>query len=479
MKEKLKKIYSHSLAILKEVGILLRHEEILKILKENGVKIEDKTAFFSPDQIETWVSKAPQIFTFKARNPIYDAVIGGSHRQFASGYGCPRVYEMDGTSRESTLKDYVRFAQLVHQSPYFNINGGILAQPCDVPANLSHLIMVYSALQASDKCLMGLPGNQEQMTQLMEMAAIVFGGKKQLAKHPRILTMISTLSPLQMDNMALSSILVSARLNQPLIMSPAPGAGTTGPIDMAGNLAMATAEALAGIAVAQVIRPGTPVLFGIHCFGADLRTCNIAIGSPAYSLQAKYTAALARMLNLPSRCGGATTDALCASPQSGYESMFSLVNACQNGSNLIVHSSGVLDSFAAISYEKFIMDQEMLDMVQYYFNDLEVTDDSLNLDLIKDVGPGGQFLTHMDTLKKCRTHSWNPLVGVRGNISPKKALEKYYENIKAKMKDMFAAYKKPEIDPDIHKDLDEYMIQQGVPEEILDSVQNFITFKGE
>ncbi len=479
MKERIQKIYTHGVKILEEVGIKLNHPEILALLKENNVRVEGDIAFFTRDLVESWISKAPESFTLHARNPVYDSLIGGTQSNFISSYGCPTVYGLDGTSRPSQLTDYIRFAKLIHQCDHFSINGGIIAQPCDVSADLSHLIMVYAAAKVSDKCLMGIPCSEFQMNQIMDMAAILFGGKEALIQTPRILTMISTTSPLQLDEMALGALLVSARYNQPLIISPGPAAGTTGPIDLAGNMALATAEALAAIVIAQMVRPGVPVIFGLQCFGANLKTANIAIGSPAYALQAKHTAALARMLKLPSRCGGTTTDALCVSPQSGYEGMLSMLTACQNSVNLIVHSAGVLDSFAAISYEKFIMDLEIMDMVQYYLNDFEVSDDTLNMALIKEVGHGGQFLTSMDTMKKCRSHSWIPSIGVRGNVSREKALDRYYKNIADKLTQMTAAYQMPGLDPDILEQLDNYMGAQGVSPQILASIDRLIPHHSE
>jgi len=474
MRDKLVKIYTHAMNILDTVGIRLKHHGIRELVKRNGVRVENETAFFTREQIEAEIEKAPESFTLQARNPLHNTVIGGGQSNFTAGYGCPTIYEINGTSRDARLKDYIQFAKLIHQYGHFSINGGILAQPNDVPPELSHLIMVYSAIKTSDKCLMGIPGNETQMDQIMDIAAIVFGGKEKLKKTPRILTLISTISPLMMDEMALSSIQVSAHYNQPIIISPAPTAGTTGPIDLAANLALATAEALAGITIAQMIRPGLPVIFGLQCNIANLSTGNISIGSPAYALQAKYAAALARMLKLPCRCGGATTDSLCVSPQSGYESMLSLLTACENRVDLLVHSAGILDNFAAMSYEKFIMDMEIIDMVTYYLADVEVSEKTLNLDLFKTVGPGGQFLTTTDTMKKCRTHSWTPPIGVRGNISRKKELDTYYKNINDTLKQMLASYRQPDIDPDTQTDLDDFMIHTGVPNQILSSVNDLI-----
>jgi len=474
MKEKVLNIYIQGMNILNQVGIKLKHPEILNLVKKNNVTVDGETAFFTREQIESWISKAPESFTLHARNPLHDSVIGGNQTNFIPGYGCPTIYEVNGTSRNALLKDYIQISKLVHQCDHFSINGGILAQPNDVPAELSHLVMVYSALQTSDKCLMGLPGNQVQINQIMDMAAIMFGGRKELEKAPRILTLINTISPLLIDEMALNSIKVCAQYNQPMIITPSPAAGTTGPIDLAANMALATAEALAAIAIAQMIRPGVPMIFGVQGNMANLKTGGISIGSPGYALQGKYTAALAKMLSLPSRCGGATTDSLCVSPQSGYESMFSMLTACQNNVNLIMHSAGILDSFAAISYEKFIMDIEMLDMVKFYFNDFEANDTTMNMDLIRKVGPGGQFLTSGDTMEKCRSHSWNPRVGVRGYVSPEKALEIYYKNIDNALNQMLISYTKPEFDADIKTELDAFMMDQGVSSQILSLVNDLI-----
>ncbi len=474
MEDKVKKIYHHSIKILEQVGIRLKHPEIRSILMSKGIRMDHETAFFPQEQIEDWVKKAPQTFILEARNPVHNAVIGGRARQFVCGYGCSAIYEPDGRSRNATLRDYIRFAKLVHQSDHFSINGGILAQPMDIPPDLSHLVMVYAAMLVSDKCLMGIPGNETRVTQLLDLVGIFFKSRENLRQKPRLLTLVNTISPLLMDETALSTIMMCARYNQPLIISPASTAGTTGPVDLAGNLALSTAEALAGVVIAQMTSPGTPVVFGLQCNAADLRTGDIFTGSPAFALQTKYTAALARMLNLPSRSGGATTDASCVSPQSGYESMFSMITACLNGVNLMVHSAGILNSYAAVSYEKFILDLEILDMVKFYLEDITVTDETLNLSLIKEVGPGGQFLTSRDTLKKCRSHSWVPRVGVRGRTGNTSSSDPYFQNIRNELDRMLAAYERPYMAPEMEKLMDDVMLRQGVPAAILDRVKTLI-----
>jgi trimethylamine--corrinoid protein Co-methyltransferase len=462
MQAKLNAIHNQALRILATIGIRLHHPDLLRQLRRRGVSVDHGSAFFTPDQIMDAIGSAPASFTLHARNPLYDMVIGGDRVHCAPAYGCAAIGEADGTRRNALMADYVRLAKLVHQCPHFNVNGGILAQPTDVPADQSHLLMVYAALLSSDKCLMGVPGKGFQMQALMDLGALAFGGREAFAARPHLLTLINTISPLQIDEMALDTMLIAAGHNQPLIISPSPAAGTTGPIDLAANISLATAEALAAIAIVQMMRPGTPVIFGLQCLGADLKRGGISIGSPAYTLQAKYSAALARMYRLPSRCGGTLTDAPNLSPQSGYESMLNMLATYQNRVNFIVHSAGILDSYAAISFEKFIMDLEIIDMVRYYCADLDVNPATLNLELIRRVGPGGLFLTTGDTLHKCRSHSWNPVIGLRGHTGGGLPAEQFLQRIAGRQQAMLDSYAPPPMDRALLADLDACLVRQGV-----------------
>jgi trimethylamine---corrinoid protein Co-methyltransferase len=219
--------------------------------------------------------------------------------------------------------------------------------------------------------------------------------------------------------------------------------------------------------MAQAMNPGTPVIFGIQCYGTDMKSGNISIGSPAYALQARYCAALARYYQLPSRAGGAVNDARSLSAQAGYESMLSMFTSLQNRVSLIVHSAGILDSFAAISFEKFIMDMEIIQMSRFYLDDMTVDDNTLNFDLVQSVGPGGLFLTTMDTMKKCRTHTWNPKVALRGHLTGLSPHEKLIRNIQGIKEQMLAEYRPPVIDPDVRSSMEAFMRSKGVDPDAL------------
>ncbi len=470
MADKLQRIHETALKILQGVGIQVFHPEVIGLLQQKGVKVSGNTVFFDPTRIMEWVQKAPCQFTLHAGNSDYTVTIGGDRVECAPGYGSPMIIHMDGTFRKAALHDYIRFAKLVHGCGLFRINGGVLVVPCDIPPDHAHLAMMAAALTLSDKCLMGVAGAGRIPEQVMELVAIAFGGRDALAAKPRVLTMISPISPLQLDRANLNAMRVAARYRQPLIVSPCPAAGMTGPIQLAGNLAMATAEALATIAISQMIQEGLPVIFGLQNHGADLKTGSTSFGSPAHALQIKYGARLARFYNLPSRGGGAVNDAKAVSVQSGYESMMSMLTTYENRVNLIVHAAGILDSFLGMSYEQFMVDIDIIRMIQFYADDIAVDDETLSFDVIQSVGPGGQFLTAPDTLTKCRTHSWNPDIGLRGFLAGELPQERLLKNINDTMQQLLQNYQKPAMDPRVLKQMADYLSRAGMDESVIRSI---------
>ena len=463
MEDFILKIHANAVRILAEIGIRLLHPEVLDLLRRHGIRVSGNRCFFTEAELMHWVGKAPPTFTLYARNPRHNMVIGGERTHCAPGYGSPTIISFDGSRRQALLKDYLTFAKLVQQSPQFDINGGILAQPNDVAPDTSHLVMLYAAIIASDKCLLGIPGHAREIQAAMSLLASFFGGMEEFTATPRVLIMISTISPLVIDKMALDSVLACSRYNQPMIISPAPAAGTTGPIDLAGNISLATAEALACIAIAQMAREGVPVIFGLQAYGADLRTGDISIGSPAYALQASYCARLARHYNLPSRAGGATTDAPAVTVQSGYESMLAVSTGFENRINLMMHSAGILDRFAGMSYAQFIVDLELIRMVQFYRNGISVvSEDDLSFDVIRAAGPGGQFLTQVETLRKCRSHSWLPsFSGTKYAEGAHSPADRLIAGIRKQMDQLLAGYKTPDIDQSALQEVERFLTQEA------------------
>ena len=460
--ENIEKLDRMARRILAEIGIRILSQPYLDLLAKKKVTIKGDRVLFFPDQVDGYLALAPACFTLHGIDAAHDVILGDGTSHITAGYGCASVMDPDGNIRNAIFQDHVDLVKLVHASDLFHINGGILAQPSDVAPDVSHLAMIYAALKYSDKCIFGIPGRRQHMEDIMALAAIRTGQGDEFAETPRILTMISPVSPLQVDEIGLESLDTAGRYRQPVILSPGVAAGTTGPIDLAGNVALATAEALALICMAQALNPGTPVIFGLQCYGSDMKSGSISIGSPAYAMQARYCAALARYYRLPSRAGGAVNDAKSLSAQAGYESMLSMFTALQNRVSLVVHGAGILDSFAAVSFEKFIMDLEIIQMVQYYMDDMTVDDSTLDFDLIQSVGPGGLFLTTMDTMKKCRTHAWNPKVALRGHLMGMSPHEKLFSNIRKAREQLLARYAAPAIEPEILAAMDAFVRSRGV-----------------
>ena len=473
MKSELEILHNASMTILEKTGVRLYHPEIVRLLKDYGIRTEGDLVFFKKEQIMELVKKAPSQFTVYARNPEHDMVVGKDENgsgvsQYVGGYGCPAVIEPDGSRRNALLDDYIKFIRLVQQSPGFRLNGGILAQPSDIKPEWSHMLMHYATILNSDKCIMGQTGSEEDVTRSMEMAAIVFGGRKSIEEKPRVMTLLNTLSPLQMDQHALETLKVHAQWGQPVVICAGVMSGTTAPATLAGAIAQGNAETLAGVALTQVINPGTPVVMAINMTPVDMRTGGVNIGAPSHALAVKYCAGLSRMYKLPCRCGGTSSNANGLTAQSGYEAMMTMFVSLQEGVDLIIHSAGILDGYAGISYEKFVMDLEIIRMAEYYFQGLSLTENDLALDAIDQVGPGGQFLTHMHTMKNCREQTWISQIVLSGpcpdGVSPEDAM---MEKVIAQKREILSQYKAPELNEKIVDHLSAYLTKNGVSEDAL------------
>lgn len=467
MNKVLEELHEASLQILEFTGVKFFHPEILRIIQKNGVKVVGQTAYFSSGDVMKWIKKVPSIFSVYARNPEHNIQLGGENTEFAAGYGAPSVIDQTGIKRRAIFDDYVTFLKMVQQSPFFNINGGILVQPSDVSPHHQFPLMLYASLLYSDKCLMGGAGGAEEANTALDMLDIVFG-KESLVAKPRILAILNSTSPLQFDRDTLDILLLFAKYGQPVIITPAVMAGTTGPITLAGTIALSNAEILAGIAVAQMLREGTPVMYGMQSTSADMKTGAIANGSPERALCVAYGARLAKKYGIPYRGGGTETDAKSLSVQSGYESMMDILVACQEKTNLIIHSAGMLDSHGAISYEKFIVDLEILGMVKRLLQGVNTDEESLAVDIIKSVGPGGEYLTNEHTLQHFRNEQYLPFVSLRGalpkGITPDQAL---ISKITKKREEMLSQYCQPKLPVEILSRIKEYLLLKGLDETFL------------
>jgi trimethylamine--corrinoid protein Co-methyltransferase len=452
-------IHQASMALLQTTGIVINEEEALSIFKQHGYKVEGKTVFPTEAQIGKALSTVPSKFTIKARNPQKNVTIGEDSFAFLPGYGAPFVMTSEGVQREATMEDYDSFCKLIHTSKYLDMNGWMMVEPFDMPPETVHMDMMLSNMLLCDKPFMGSPVSRQGALDGIEMAGILWGGKDQIIDQPVSISLINSLSPLQFAEEMTASLIELARHGQATIVASLIMAGASGPVTLAGVLALQNAEILTGIALSQLVREGVPVVYGSTSSAMDMKTGALSIGAPELSKNVNYTAQMARFYNIPSRSGGGLTDSLYPDAQAGAESALALYTAARNGINVILHACGILGSYISMSFEKFMIDEEVCGMVRQMLKPIDITDESIDIDMIAKVGPGGQYLTNPKTFKLCRTEFFLPDLMARTNYDSWTASgkKKIHQLADDKVSQRLAKYEKPDIDPAIELELTEYV----------------------
>ena len=458
-KNQVEKVHETSLQILKNIGMDFGYPPALEVLKKGGAKVDGQRVFFPSRLVEAQLKKAPRRFTLHARNPQNNLVIGGRNTVFAPGYGAPFVTDLEYGRRKATLKDFDNFVKLTGASTNQDILSGTVVEPTDTPYETRHAQMVYSAVKYSDKCFMGSTMGARAARDCIQMAAILFGGREQIESAPGIMGIIGPLTPLKYDSRMLEALMEYAAAGQPSLITSLAIAGATGPVTLAGNLALQNAEVLAGIVLAQLVREGTPVIFGGASSNTEMRNGTLSIGSPEMAMNTAATAQMARYYKLPVRGGGAVCDAKLPDAQASYESMMSLSMAQACGINFVLHSAGILESFNCMSYEKFIIDDEMCGMVKRIRRGIEVNPDTLALDVIKAVGPGGHFLDKDHTFDYFRTEFYQPRLSNREDFVTwqSNGSRQSMDTAHQKYKEILEIYEAPELPADVDKDLQTFI----------------------
>jgi trimethylamine--corrinoid protein Co-methyltransferase len=454
-KTQVEKVHETSLRILEQIGLDFGYPPALELLKKGGAKIDGQRVFFTPGLVEEQIKKAPAEFTIHARNPQHNVLIGGRNTVFAPGYGAPFVTDLEYGRRLATLKDFENFVRLTGASANLDLLSGTVVEPTDVAAEIRHAQMLYASVKNSDKCFMGSTMGARAAKECFQMAAIIFGSRNELVSRPVIFGIVGAVTPLKYDARMLGALMEYAAAGQPQVIASLAIAGATGPVTLAGNLALQNAEVLAGIVLAQLIREGTPVILGGVSSNAEMRNGTLSIGSPEMAMNTAATAQMARYYKLPVRSGGAVCDAKSPDAQASYESMMSLLMARLCGINFVLHSAGILESYNCMSYEKFVIDDEMCGMVKRIKRGYEVNSDTLAFDIVKDVGPGGHFLDKDHTFDHFRTEFYQPQLSNRDDYISWQAKGSPYsmETANRKYKEILETYETPELPADVDKDL--------------------------
>ncbi len=452
-------IHHATVQVLENTGVRFNCDDALRIFKQHGFKVEGKTVFFSAAAIQQAIATAPGMFTLTARDPAKNVIVGGRHFVMAPGYGAPFVAHIDGAHTPATLEDYQCFCKLVQTSKSINVNGFMMVEPEKLAPRTAHLDMLLANMVLCDKPYMGAPTSAQAARDSLAMAAMAWGGWHRLDDITVMASLITPMSPLQYCEEMAGAIIEFARRNQACVFGTLMLAGASAPITLAGLLVQQNAEVLAGVTLTQLVRPGAPVVIGGSSSVMDMRTGGLSMGAPEFARLAAATTAMARFHNLPARAGCATADAHLTDAQCGMEAAFNLVAAIRAGSNFILHAAGMLGAYIAMSFEKFIIDEELCAMALNMLEPIVVTPETMAVEMIGNVGIGGNYLTHPATLRRCRTDFFTSLSMNRGNHTAwwKTGGLRLDQRATRQVGNRLAAYQKPEIDPGLEKELIDYV----------------------
>ena len=402
--------------LVTEIGIEFLLPEAVELLRQAGQKVETDTLVkLDPEFILEQVAKAPREFDLQARNPEHTVHIGGQSMVFASVYGSPFVREGD-VRRDATMADYENFVKLSQAFPQLDSAGGTVVEPNDRPLDSRHLDMVYALQTLSDKPYMGSVISGPNAVDTIRMGEILFGSREAIEQTPCSISLINCNSPLRWDDRMLSAMVEYNRANQPVVMTPFLLMGAMSPVSIPATLAQQLAEALSGIALTQLVRPGCPVVFGSFLSNTDMQSGSPSFGTPESAIGLFCTGQIARKYGLPFRSGGALNASQTVDAQAGYEALMTMLPTFLAGANFVMHAAGWLEGGLVSCYEKFIMDIELLRMLEHEFQPLEVDEASLAFDAHEEVGPGGHFLGAAHTLERFRTCFYRPLLSSTENF---------------------------------------------------------------
>ena len=393
-------IHRASMRLMKETGVLIvDYPSAVETFRQHGAIVENDTLVkMDEDLLMHFVKQAPSTFTQLARNPANNIPIGGKHTVFAPVYGPPFVADYDRGRRQATLEDFHNFAKMTYMAEHLHHAGGTLVEPNDIDVKERHLDMLLAHITLSDKAFMGSVTHLENARDTVMMAEILFGAEE-IRQQPALLSLINASSPLRFDDRMFSAVEVYAKARQAVLITPFIVAGAMSPTTMAATLAQQNTEALFGICYAQMLNPGTPVIYGSFLSNIDMKTGAPCFGTPEANLALYGGAQMARRYMLPYRSGGNFTASRIPDAQAGYESASTFMATLQGGVNFVLHSAGWLEGGLIAGYEKFVLDLEMCGMMAKYVKGIDLDEESFAWDAYAEVGPGNHFLGSAHTMR--------------------------------------------------------------------------------
>ncbi|QPH56087.1 trimethylamine methyltransferase family protein [Pontivivens ytuae] len=463
--EALEIIEANAETVLEEIGVTFGDNPgALERWRQAGADLRGDRVHIPRGLARTLCATAPSQFTQHARNPERNVEIGGRNLVLAPVYGPPFVRDLDGVRRYATIEDFRTFVKLGYLSKWVHHSGGTLCEPTDVAVNKRHLDMLLAHMTLSDKPFMGAVTEPSRARDSVEMCEILFGEAARQAPH--MTSLININSPLTFDAVMMGALEVYAEAMQACIISPFIVGGAMAPVSVAGTLTQVLAEALAGIAYSQLVRPGAPVIFGAFVTSIDMNSGAPTFGTPEASKILWGAGQLARRLGLPFRSGGGLTGAKLPDAQAGYETANTLNAALTGGVNFMLHACGWLEGGLVASFEKFVMDADQLGVLHSMAAGVDVSENGQAMDAIREVGPGGHYLGCAHTQANFKEAFW------RSNLLDYRPYETWADDgapdtqmlAANRVRKMLDEYVAPEIDPSVAEALADYVARRKAAE---------------
>ncbi len=470
--DQIEAIHIASLRILSDIGMKVLDDETRTLFAAAGATpaVNDAQMMrFDPALVESLITTAPTRFVLHARNPAHDLEIGGDHLAFGSVASAPNAADLVGGRRTGNRHDFQNLLRLVQSLNSIHLTSGYPVEPVDIHGSVRHLEATLDLLTLTDKAIHVYSLGRQRNVDAIEMVRIVRGlTDERLESEPSVFTVINTNSPLTLDVPMSHGIIEMSRRNQVVCVTPFTLAGAMAPITLAGALAQQNAEALVGLMLTQIVRAGSPFIYGGFTSNVDMQSGAPTFGTPEYWKTAIIGGQLARRYGVPYRssnvCAANAVDA-----QAAYESMFAIWGAISGGSNLLMHGAGWMEGGLHASFEKMVIDADLLHMASAALDPLIVDDDSLAFDAIAEVGPGGHFFGTAHTQARFRSEFYRPLISDwRNHESWVEAGSPEAAGKAARLVTAFLAeYQEPPIDDAVRGELHEFVQRRsregGVP----------------
>ena len=452
-------IHNGAMRVLEEIGIEFLHPDAVAILRDAGCIVDGENVRMGRDLVMEMVGRAPSEFTLTPRNPDRKITIGGRHMVFGNISSPPNCSDIERGRRTGNRADYRDLMKLTQYFNCIHFAGGYPVEPLDIHPSVRHLDCLFDKLTLTDKVAHAYSLGPERVEDVMEMVRIAGGlSHADFDATPRMYTNINSTSPLKHDWPMLDGAMRLAKRGQPTIVTPFTLAGAMAPVTMVGAVTQSIAEALAAIVLLQIIRPGIGVGIGTFTSNVDMKTGAPAFGTPDYVRATQMTGQLARFYGLPLRASN-TCAANTPDNQATWESMMSLWAAVTSGTNMVYHAAGWLEGGLCASFEKFVMDCEVLQQFIAYMKPMATGPEDVAVDAIREVGPGGHFFGIQHTQDRYETAFYAPFLSDWSNYEnwEDRGAVTTVERANKVGKQILAEYEEPPMDAAIREELEAFV----------------------